>query len=143
MTENDHLTLAGYIRVIADDFGLRDWRLYLDREPSDSGTNAQIRATPGQKVARIRVAWNFRDHDADDQRATIVHELLHCHLTPMQHILTYDMEAYSSITEDERAIMHTTFLRLMEYSVDGIADAIASKYPLIEWSNNTENKKVQ
>lgn len=94
---------------------LSDWTLQFDEQHSSDGTLASINCCRGRKYATIRLCYDFDQKCGEEQRHTIVHELVHCHLAQLWHHVDPD-------DEDEAVTL------LGEYAVDGLADAIA---PLI------------
>ncbi len=110
---------APYVRQLADILHLRDWRLDIDDgQPSDSEAVAACNPVAGRKVATIYLSELFLTSDPADQRHTLTHELLHCHLGPMTRML------------DIREARTPEWTLAMEYGVDGLADAIAPLLPL-------------
>lgn len=127
-------SVVDYARRLADMLGLKDWTIGLSDLSVDAPTGdelepaiAQIKVTSGQQLARIRVGPGFTTGTPADQRSAIVHELLHCHLWPVE-------EAIDSIDE----LVGTSVAHVVEYvhhlaverAVDAIAVAIAPFFPL-------------
>ena len=80
----------------------------------------QSRPAPGQRpevCGDPAVRESFLTDQKTDQRHTLTHELLHCHLGPMVRLL----EANDDMTQSVQLAM--------EYCVDGLADAIAPLLP--------------
>jgi hypothetical protein len=109
---------APYVRQLADILHLRDWRIDVSEEsPSSPDSLASCQPVQGRKYAVIRLSESFlTDHKAE-QRHTLTHELLHCHLGPMHRLL------------EAAEAMPPTALLALEYCVDGLADAIAPLLP--------------
>ena len=122
MTDPRRQAFAPYVRDLADRLRLRDWTIYVrDDPPHDGECIASIHCVEGRKVANIRFNDPFLDDSPEDQRHTIVHELLHCHVNG-----AWDYAVDTFATEDARR----AFRRLAETAVDGLADAIAPLLPL-------------
>jgi hypothetical protein len=130
VTKRDRKLLAKYIRQAADHMALGDWTFELKPEPSDPGTCAMCWPVYGQRHASLAFAANFRSMDPDIQRGTVVHELIHCHLAPLQSQVEDDIEDYlgRSATLYLQAVR-----RNIEYAVDGLERAIAQHLPYIAW----------
>jgi hypothetical protein len=128
--KRDRKALERYIRTTADEMGLRDWRISLSRKPADGSANAAIWLRTNHKEAVIYVAADFRDHAPDEQRCSIVHELIHCHLEPPTKLLTGDLRQHLG---DSGSLFIEAFINAIEYGVDGLATAIAPRLPLIDW----------
>jgi hypothetical protein len=109
---------APYVRKLADILHLRDWRVDVNEEsPADSNAWASCCPIEGRKCAEVRLSESFLNDEKIDQRQTITHELLHCHLGPMWRVI----EAEGNATAAAKLAM--------EYCVDGLADAIAPLLP--------------
>ena len=110
---------APYVRQLADTLRLRDWRIEVYEDaPADSTATASCCPVQGRKFAVIRLGESFLTDPPDDQRHTLTHELLHCHLGPMTRMI----EAHDGLPPAANLAM--------EYCVDGLADAIAPLLPL-------------
>jgi hypothetical protein len=109
---------APYVRKVADILRLRDWRLDVAEDaPSDPSAIASCAPVEGRKYAILRLGESFLTDGPIEQRHTIVHELLHCHLGPMIRMI----EAHDGLPPAAKLAM--------EYCVDGLADAIAPLLP--------------
>jgi hypothetical protein len=109
-----------YARTIADDLWLRDWTIILKDEPPDDGSAATINLTNGRKLAHLFLAYDFFDNSAEDQRETLIHELLHCHFG----------EAGFVVEEESSGEVHRAFIRALEYGIDAVAEAFAPLMPV-------------
>jgi hypothetical protein len=108
------------LRVLADALALRDWNFVVSPEPCAPQFNAQIEPVFGRKLATLRVRADFLCLTPHQQRHSLTHELLHCHLAPTQ--------AVAREVLPKRAL--GTFTVNLEYGVDGLADAVAPLLPL-------------
>jgi hypothetical protein len=106
------------VRQLADIMHLKDWRIEV-YEDAPGGADAIASCAPvgGRKLAVIRLGESFLTDSSIDQRHTLIHELLHCHLGPMQRML----EAGEPIP--------AAAMLAIEYAVDGLADVIAPLVP--------------
>jgi hypothetical protein len=138
MTKQEIGILGGYIRQLANALALRDWQFTISDKPCDEDAVASILATAGRKRAQIRLAWNFRDLDPEEQRHTIVHELLHCHFASVNDLICIDLSRVSFLSDHEHDGIFLPFKRLMEYGIDGVADGVSDLFPLIDWGVETE-----
>jgi hypothetical protein len=107
-----------YLRQIADLLRLRDWRLVILEELPPADAIASCAPVEGRKYAVLRFGESFLADTPEEQRHTIAHELLHCHLGPMCRMI----EAHEGMPPAARLAM--------EYCVDGLADAVAPLLPL-------------
>lgn len=138
MTTQEITILGDYVRRIANALALRDWRFTISDEPCDKDAFACILATAGRKRAGINFAWNFRNLDPEEQRHTVVHELLHCHFASVNDLISIDLGRVSFLSDHEHDGVFIPFKRLMEYGIDGVADGISDLFPLIDWGVETE-----
>jgi hypothetical protein len=110
-----------YLRCLADLMGLRDWTVTIDARPTDDReNNAEAATIRGRKQLRVALSEDFLGMPPEEQRATVVHELIHAHGAPMDHMLC------GVLDDDARR----SYKLLMEYMVDGIADEWAKSLPL-------------
>jgi hypothetical protein len=107
-----------YVRQLADKLCLKDWQIEISVEqPAGDNSIASVQPIYGRKYAVLRFSEGFLNDPKTEQRHTLVHELLHCHLAPLQRLL-----------ETEEHLTHGGKMAL-EYCVDGLADAIAPLLP--------------
>lgn len=137
MTEAEWKCLGDYARERADDLGLRDWWVRIEKVSSEEDALASCRVIRGRRLVYIRVCEGFREEKPDEQRSTIIHELLHCHMAAMEWVVSATESALGS---SAYAICHEGFTDALEHAVDGIAESIAEKYPLISWPTKPRKK---
>jgi hypothetical protein len=119
---------APYVRQLADLLRLRDWRIDVYEDaPAEPTAIASCAPVEGRKYAVIRLGESFLTDPPDDQRQTITHELLHCHLGPMVRMI----EVHDGLPPAAKIAM--------EYCVDGLADAIAPLLPLPPASTRSQS----
>lgn len=138
LTKKQTRLIGDYTRDIFDAVGLRDWFFYLMRDPAEDSDSqlatrndeclASIERTDGAKVAYLRLGRNFLKLEPDQQRHTIVHEALHCHLTDLNSLIQEDLAQH--LDEKVHALVCKTFIRDLEYAIDGIASEFAKAMPL-------------
>lgn len=117
--------LKRYVREIADQMGLKDWRIDLPDELPPDDQMGNCATSNGQRLAVIRLA----DHgdDAEELRNTVVHELLHAHMMPLRYPLVHLEPIIGSNLYD---MAYSDYYDHMETAVDGIATAWAETFPL-------------
>ena len=119
---------APYVRQLADILRLRDWRVDVYEDaPSDPTASASCNPIDGRKFAVVRFAESFLNDNAADQRHTIAHELLHCMLGPLTRMI------------EAREAMSPEMKLTLEYTVDGLADAIAPLLPMPPASTRSQS----
>lgn len=131
MRKRDRKLLARYIREVADHMELRDWCFDLKADPTEPGCYATIWPVFGQRLATIRICENFRTLDPVTQRGVVVHELIHCHLAPLQSQLDSDLD--DILGGQANALFWRSVLRNLEFAVDALEKCIAPQMPLIGW----------
>lgn len=143
-------TLARYIRRLADDMGLKDWRFDVrvtdDHPKNDSiveeddkrfAIDATCEPIIGQRKATITIGTDVKEIEVEVIRHTIVHELVHCHMADfyehgrkgildLVHQTVYDAWMYG-------------FSLTWEHTVDAIAVAWSEKLPCIKWPKEVDN----
>lgn len=136
MTKRDRKVLSEYVRWVADVIGLRDWTFELlpseALEDTDGGkTLASCATADGRRFAVIRFDRGFKDTSPTDQRDTVVHELVHCHLSNLQWQFENDLKVH--LAPHVFMALNASFERNVELAVDALAGAIAKHLPLIQW----------
>lgn len=120
--------LSPYVRQIANELELRDWQFILDDEPIEPGAFGQIWPTRGRKIAWIGFCKDFHKLRPEQQRHTIVHELIHCHFA---NTLDFFNESLPGLAGKKVAkVAKRECVLHVEFGVDAMADAIAQRLPL-------------
>ncbi len=125
MTKKQAQWLYDYVRLVANQFALRDWDFDVEEPEPEDDAFASVCPTYGRKYFRLRVCSNFFTSTLEKQRHTIAHELIHCHMAPA--------ERWIATCADNGKLSNTAiqaFHMNLEYGVDGLADAVASLLPL-------------
>lgn len=133
-TRSARTAIAGYVRHMADLLCLRDWEIVIDWTPTSDDSCAEIQPIFGQKRATLSFGPTFLALASTDQRQTVAHELLHCHLFA---VTEQSRVSFAAVSGDEAVVRlaqagveHST-----EIAVDGIADAFAPLLPLPPWAS--------
>ena len=134
MNRTDQKELGRYVRWLGNELGLRDWtfNLYYEiTDPDEQDSYAICFPTYGRKRADIHFCTDFRDLKPDVQRHVIVHELVHCHFAAAQELPRVELSKHLGQTAYD--IFMGAYRQAQEYGIDGVTDAIAGKYSLIDW----------
>lgn len=128
MTPEDRDALCGYIREIADQIELRDWTFSLaDHPDEDHETGARIDVTYGRKQAAITLGPDWETFPPEERRQHVVHELIHCHLMPIQWTVN-SVQTSLGLTAFE--VLNGCLKDNIELATDAIAGALAKHFPL-------------
>lgn len=133
MRKRDLQALAAYVDECAHRLGLCDWETRVEREPADDDCNAQTHLVYGRKLARLRFAADVCSAPPESLRQTVAHELIHCHLEAARSMVDLDLTTH--LGKQTAEVFYEGFLRQLEYGIDGLAVAVATGLPLIEWPN--------
>lgn len=113
MKKRDHRTLAAYVRTCADLLELRDWTVVVgDPLPDDSS------------FATMHL-------DRAEQRATVAHELIHCHFEPAWAMVRDDLDRH--VGQHLGWAFYDGWRRSMEYGIEAMTQAVVDRLPLIDW----------
>lgn len=108
-----------YVRLLADRLGLKDWSFEVeDYEPNNCEAIAAIHIVTGRKFAVIRFRADLLKETPQQQRHTVIHELIHAHFALVNGFVCGGGQPGESLS------------LALEYAVDGLADAVAPLMPL-------------
>lgn len=135
MSEKDWKILEDYVRWVANEVGLKDWKVNVLRELPEKADHAgECDCLFGRKIANITFHKNFRSDRPEQQRQTVVHELLHCHFAAAESTV-YNMGFKSGLLTDmQREAIYGSYMQAHEYGIDGVAVALACTFDPIPWS---------
>ncbi|MCL5292552.1 MAG: hypothetical protein M1548_08515 [Actinobacteria bacterium] len=130
MNKSDFNRFCSYVRQIADLLHLKDWRIRIEVDEAEDfdGFMAVVHPIEGRKRARLILCKEWLELSPEDQRHSIVHELVHCHLAGAGDIVRLDL--LKNMSQSSYDIFYGGFKRQIEYAVDGLADAVAPLLPL-------------
>jgi hypothetical protein len=123
MTDVERVRWQRYARDLADRMGLKDWTIEFPGErwhANDNGGSASATLAYGRRLIRIHLPDRFHCDSLEEQRDSIVHELVHCHFAMMDGMVEdwLDGEKYKA------------YRRAWEYGIDAMAAALAPHLPL-------------
>jgi hypothetical protein len=88
-------------------------------------------------VARLRFGDEFfTATSAEEQRQTVCHELLHCHMSNMRDVVRVELGEMHALSQREYELIYNMHNRQLEYMVDNLAYAFAPLLPLINWGES-------
>lgn len=91
MNDAQYVVWFAYLRQLADLMQLKDWDIKLERDrPEDKQAWASVEVCRQHATAWVRVFWPefFEVRTPEEQRRDVVHELLHCHLDRIHHLVS-------------------------------------------------------
>lgn len=128
MTTEEREAISAYIREVADQLGMKDWRVELsDDRPDEASSSAQVVIAYGMKRAKIRIGENWDTDSPDERRNTIVHELVHCHIDAIEKAF---MSVRQTMGRDAYEVARDSVRDAVEWATDAIATAIDPFFPL-------------
>lgn len=140
MTKADRKELKRYVRWLANELGLRDWTINLHYgDTDDERSFAETTTTFGRKIGDISLCEDFRELEPVVQRHTLIHELLHCVFAQEQEFIRSDVKHHLGLPVWN--VFFAAYTSMHEYAIDGVTDAIQTKYPLIAWPKTGGGKK--
>ena len=116
--------LTTYVRTLADAMGLADWKVDIRDEACDEQYDAYVTIVPGAKWALIELQPRFLEKSDDEQRHTLVHELMHLHFDECHGVLKRNLE-----DDPMHRVIENEHLNFMEHGVDAVAAAISKLLP--------------
>lgn len=131
MTKRERKTLAEYVRWVADQLELRDWTIHLEHIPCDPERAGEAECVRYRRDIHISVNHRFRDYPPEEQRETIVHELLHAHHEACWRMVQADLA--EPLGKIAYYVFCDAYRANMEHCVDALAKALSKHMPLIDW----------
>ena len=126
---SDDVSLYAWLRVAANTLGLTDWEIEMHDDTSlPNDVLARVHIPTGRRTAAISLSPEYHRCTPTDQRATLVHELLHCHFDPVTDFAHRTLpvalgEAAWNVYEEANDL-------LIEHAIDALAVAVAAFLPL-------------
>jgi len=128
MNDAQHAALSAYIRDLADVLHLRDWEISLSRTISDTGHyRAEISLHQQKDEAIIELAESWFGRTREQQRRTLVHELLHIHTSRLCRVMT---RVSTQIGSELMTYLESTHGEEEEIVIERLARVIAPMMPL-------------
>jgi len=132
-----------YVNTMKRMMHLSDWTVLMQNEPCSPDCLAETDVITGQHLAKMFLSKTYTKDTPENLRATIIHELLHCHLAPISEL---SVEILKPLAEDlggSRVIKSA--INGIEYeterSIDAISEAIAPYFPLPAMPKKKSAKK--
>ena len=124
--------MSRYVYSLKKMLHLSDWTIILSEEPCSPDCLAETDVVGGQHLARMFLNKSYTKDTPQNIRGTIIHELLHCHLSPISELSVEILKPLSDDLGGSRVIKSA--INGIEYeterSIDAISEAIATYFPL-------------
>ena len=132
-----------YVILLKKMLHLSDWTIVMQNEPCSSDCLAETDVITGQHLAKMYLSKTYTKDTPENLRATIIHELLHCHLSPISELSEEILKPLADELGGSRVIKSA--INGIEYeterSIDGISEAIAPYFPLPNMPKKKKAKK--
>ncbi len=132
-----------YVITLKKSLHLSDWTIVMQNEPCSSDCLAETDVITGQHLAKMYLSKAYTKDTPENLRATIIHELLHCHLSPISELSVEILKPLAEELGGSRVIKSA--INGIEYeterSIDAISEAIAPYFPLPNMPKKKKAKK--
>lgn len=115
------IPIEEYVKTLASKMGLGHWDIFITKVVASEGTMAEVHPVFGRRVAQISISKKWRNYSPEEQRNTLVHELI--------HILHTDQTEVIRVSTISNSLM-ILFNRETELLVDHLANLLAPLFPL-------------
>ena len=136
--------INSYVQILRRKIGLSEWKIDLNDKPCSSDALGECDIIYGQHRATISLNKNYKKEKAESLRNTVVHELLHCHMSPITESAGQVMEPFEDDIHGRKIVQAT--INAIEYQtervIDLIAEVVSPIMPLPKMPNrNNKSKK--
>ena len=133
-----------YANKLKNMMGLSNWTIMMQAKPSSADALGETEVIHGQHLAKMYLHKDFRKDTPEDIRATIVHELLHCHLAVLEEAVH---EVLKPDSDDAKAkAVHKMVISLIEYEneriIDSLAESMGKWMPVPDMPKPRAQKKI-
>ena len=120
-------SVSAYVSMLASMMALKDYDIRIEfSDSSDSSAFARVMPWPDQKRATLLLDTMFLSASPDDQRQTLVHELVHCHLFNVSAAPGPVSSHLDPVLAD---VLSSLVFTEVERATDALADALAPFMP--------------
>lgn len=131
MTEDQWVYLDGYLQGLAERLALGGWRVTLSRDPCEPDDRADAKSflRNAANATTVYLAANFADQPANEQRETLVHELIHAHFNRQDRVVDMYEDYVPRIVWDT---IHKQYRETQDVGIESLAWVIAPYMPPCE-----------
>ena len=143
--KNDHIEpwINSYVQILKRKINLVEWKIDLNEKPCPNDSLGECDIVYGQHLATISLNKNYKKEKPEVLRNTIVHELLHCYMSPITESATQVMEPFEEDIHGRKIIQAA--INAMEYQteriIDRLSDIVAPTMPLPKMPNKKSKVK--
>lgn len=129
LSDDDRDRVQAWVQAVKPQLGLSGWDVAVSRHQCDPGAKASSYVLDKADESVIALAGPLADAEASDLRATLTHELLHCHLQPL--IVLVQVMVAGELGKRTEAIMLAAVEQVEERTIERMARAIAELLPFV------------
>ena len=112
-----------YVNKLKNMMGLSHWTILVQAKPCSPDALGETEVVHGQHLAKMYLHKDFRKDTPEDVRATIVHELLHCHMAVIEEAVN---EMLKPDSDDQKSkAVHKMVTSLIDYECERIIDSLS------------------
>lgn len=130
LSEPQRLYVEGWLRAAGDLLGLRDWRITATAFVAQNGAHASTFIRDRSDAIEVAVSREFPSRRPDEQRETLIHELLHPHFHRVTQLASELIE--HELGKRTEAVIDAAVAFQEELAIERLAKAIAPFYPAVE-----------
>lgn len=119
--------IVSYLDKLIKAMRLSDWSIIVEFSKKDRNVFATLEQQPDQKRAILTLSQKFLELDSEDQRQTLVHEMIHCHLFNLHYQVEESFRVVA--TGKNQELFEVMLESEIEKATDGLADAFAHFLP--------------
>jgi hypothetical protein len=135
--------INSYVQIVRRKMNLAEWRIDLNDKPCPNDSLGECEIVYGQHLATISLNKDYKKEKPETLRNTIVHELLHCYMSPITESATQVMEPFEDDIHGRKIVQST--INSIEYQIerviDRLSEIISPNMPLPKIPNKKNNKK--
>ena len=113
-----------YVNKLKNMMGLSHWVIMMQTKPCHPDALGETEVIHGQHLAKMYLHKDFRKDKPEDLRATIVHELLHCHMAIVSEAVSEVLKPDPDSPNKDNTV-NKMVTSLIDYECERIIDALA------------------
>lgn len=134
--------INSYVQIVRRKMNLSEWRIDLNDKPCPNDSLGECEIVYGQHLATISLNKDYKKEKPETLRNTIVHELLHCYMSPITESAAQVMEPFEDDIHGRKIVQST--INSIEYQIerviDRLSEIISPNMPLPKIPNSKKNK---